>query len=162
MSFVIPIDPANNRYFATNDPIESIIEFGVVMANQELFVGQRFMVLKESPDDAADLLFSSFQFIDDMGIKMLDSYTEREVTWFVNYTEQEKDNSVNNVNSFGFIFIEGIKHPDRDEYAIPYIPYVFDQIPAGPIKDAMALIIADKITNGHHKTTAEIQSEGWF
>ena len=66
------------------------------------------------------------------------------------------------VNSFGFLEIDKIKHPDRDEWAIPYEAYVLSQIPDGPVKDGMASTVTAKFTGGYHKTSADMKSEGWF
>ena len=124
--------------------------------------GQPFAVFGENKTYVTDLIFSEYsegnieELIDE--VKVL-----KDITWLVNYTADEATyvQSVYNSQSLNSK-IEPIKHPTKDEYAIPFQSDVFATFPDGDAKTAMEGVLAYKQDNGYHLSNDQMIANGWF
>ena len=66
------------------------------------------------------------------------------------------------INTLDFLFVNSIKHPTDESWAIPFSQTVFDAIDEGATKDALALSHAASIAEGRVKTNQELKDLGWL
>ncbi len=152
----MPLDIQVKKSIVTICPLRDIAHYIQIENDQFCRTGLPFMLLGDSEDEVLDLAYSSYEVNHQIATGTL-----RDIDWLVNYTEEEANATLDNINTFDIIMASPIKHPSKDEWAIPYNDYVFSKLPAGAIKTAMEAGLASRTADGHRKTKAEMISDGW-
>ena len=125
--------------------------------------GQKFAIFGDTKEYVVDLAFDEYLEEEDENGNKLVSKTLRDIKWLVDYTYQEAETARNNFNTASInAKIEYIKHPNREEYALPMQDYIFSTIPDGTLKDGMVEVATDKITTGKCLDTQQMIEQGWF
>jgi hypothetical protein len=124
--------------------------------------GQPFALFGDTKDYVTDLIFTEYQEGDIE--KMIEEIKVlKNITWLIDYTEEEANYIKEIYNSQSLNSkIEPIKHPQRDEYAIPFLEDVFETFPEGDEKTAMEGVISYKTSNGFHLSKEEMIENEWF
>jgi hypothetical protein len=90
-------------------------------------------------------------------------YTIRPVIWSIGYSLEGANEIQSLIATTDFVRVTPIKHPNRDEYAIPFIQTVFDAIPDDlPAKQVLLQRAMYKIVNGQRKNNMQMIEDGWF
>lgn len=125
--------------------------------------GQNFAIFGDTKDYVIDLAFEEYSENEDEEGNVTVYKKLRPITWLVDYTQQEAENARNNFNTTSInAKIEYIKHPEREEYALPMQDYIFSTIPDGQLKDGMIEVARDKIMNGKQLSNQQMTEQGWF
>ena len=121
---------------------------------------QPFVVYGDDKETVIDLIFEEYEINEEDKTEIK---TLKEVKWITNYTLEEANyvKGAYNTNSLNSK-LEPIKHPDKDEYAIPWIVSVFATFPEGDVKDSMTSTITEKENQGYILTFMEMSEEEWF
>jgi hypothetical protein len=109
-------------------------------------------------DDRAKLSELMYDVYDENDAK---SNVPRDIIWSVGYTEEGSTTIADLLNDLGFLIIKPIKHPDRNEWAIPFSQKIFDEIPDGVTKDTLGAYHVTSVTNGNSKSKSEMLLDGW-
>lgn len=121
--------------------------------------GQPFMVLAPSEAEVIDLYFSEYT-VDEETDEI--TYVQRDIVWTVEYTEEDALTICDLVSTIAdYLLIQPIKHPQRDEWAVPVQEYIFGLLPPGPEKTALEQQAQASIAAGRRKTAQEMTEGGW-
>ena len=127
---MIEITPTVASHFVTCNPLLDIYHVGNLEANQTIWSGQPIIIYDIDQTTDLDLVFSSYTISEEQ----LSSYTPYEATFSIYTTEAEAQEVADKVNEHDFIYINLIKHPVNNEWAIAYTNTVFNHIPEGATK----------------------------
>lgn len=126
--------------------------------NQQTTTGLALMVCNEDEDTLIDIMFSEYYYDSEENLIK----TQRPIGWSVGYTEEDAQEVADLVFSIDDnIFINPIKHPDREEWAVPFHEVVFNNLPDSPEKLVLAHKAQQSIANGNRKNIEEMIQDGW-
>ena len=74
---------------------------------------------------------------------------------------EEANEIISKVNVFDFLEIDCIKHPNRNEWAVPFENHVLDLIPSGTNKDFLLATATLSVIEGRRKTKQDMINGGW-
>ncbi len=119
---------------------------------------QPFCVFASTQEALNNLIYSEWN-ADDM-----QNAVQRNIDWNVSYDTEADAQAVCNLvmTADSNIQIRPIKHPDRDEWATPFMQSVFDNIPASETKTSLLSLLNASNTAGHKRTKAQMKTDGWF
>jgi hypothetical protein len=151
--------PQNTTYFCACNPFLDIYHHGKISNINSFATGQLFMATASSEHEAIDMLFSSYNVNEDDNI-----VGEKRPFYFsVGYESfEEAQATVDFVHTFGFLYIKMIKHPQRDEWAIPYQDYMFSKIPESAEKEYLKAKHQEIVDKGCVRSLIEMLQEGWM
>jgi len=87
----------------------------------------------------------------------------REITWSVGYTLEEANQTIAVVNQLlPDLYLQITKHPNREEYALPWSEYIINNANDGALKDAINAKHDETLSEGNSKTREEMIAEGWI
>lgn len=82
--------------------------------------------------------------------------------WATDFTEAEANSVASTVASASpNVHIEAVKHPDRDEWALPVHQGVLDSMPDSPYKTQLNLLVSQKHADGKILTKQVMIDAGW-
>ena len=146
--FGIACDPLLGVYHEIDPTSEQYVESGLPV-----------MVYADTKADAYDKLFSSWTLDADGN---LDTYTPRETTVSIDYTQADADQTVADIQEItDGIMVRAIKHPSRDEWAMHVSTHVIQGAREGAKKDALMDKHLDKINAGKNKSKQKAKADGW-
>ena len=130
--------------------------------NQTTDSGNPVIVYGDSPQAVCDMLFSAYELDVD---NQLVSHTVRDISISVGYTsfEQAEANADGGQAEVDGLLMRPIKHPDRDEWALVWSDYVFDNHGVnGEHRATIASAHAAKVSANESKTPEEATALGWL
>ena len=152
-------NPINTTYFVACHPFYNTYHDGTVKNSNCLSTGLPLMVYGLNQSSTYDLVFSEYEFKDDMLVNSI----PREILWSVGYSFEDANNIITIVNNLlPNLFLQSIKHPNREEYALPWSDYIISTAPEGDAKDAIINAHNNSISENNVKTTVEMKSLLWF
>ena len=147
-------NPVNLVYVIVCNPLTGVFHHGEVEPENWLQSGQPMMLCNEIIDVVYDLVYSSYSDLDDL--------VPREVLWAVGYSLDETLPLIAALNSIlPDVYIGAIKHPLREEYALPWSQYIVDSAPESGTKDVIQDTHAVSLDAGNVKTREQLISDGW-
>jgi hypothetical protein len=147
-------------YFIACNPLVDVYHIGTVQSGQEMATGQPLLITGGVRADVYDLVYSAYD-LDSDDYPIDESY--HDVTWSVGYGLAEANTTIGTFNLLlPDIYIYAIKHPDRDEWALPWSDHIFSTAPAGALKDTIAAKHAETIGEGNSKTKSFMITDGWI
>ena len=151
--------PQATTYAVACDPLNDIYHTVELQPNQRMDTGQPVVVYGATKAGVYDQLFSAYTLDDDGN---LDTYTARETTVSIDYTQEDADQTVADIEDItDGIKARAIKHPDRDEWAVHVSTHIIQGAREGAKKDALMDKHLDKINNGKNKTKPDAKADGW-
>jgi len=162
--------PSNPFYFVACNPLKDIYHRGSVNGEGKLTTGQPLMITGLDEDTTYDLIYSSYNFTPDIDLIVNPEEEKEEVltvvrgiTWSVGYTLEDATEVLGAVKQIlPDLYVQPIKHPDRDEYALPWSDYIIDSAPNGGLKDTIHHKHLVTIVDGNSKTKEEMIEDGWI
>lgn len=150
--------PSETIYSVACDPLADIYHILETHSNQLTTTGLPILVSGLTKEEAYDFVFSSWEEDSEGNL----TYTKREFKWSTNYKELDAEKTCDDVNQiFNNLIISPIKHPDRNEYTIPYNEYVFNKAKTGDIKNSLYIKHLEKINNNESKDMSTLKNDGW-
>lgn len=141
------------------DPINDVYNAFEIGKGEQYEFKLPVVVYGETKDAVYDQLFDAYT-LDDKGD--LDTYTARETTVSVDYTQEDADQTIADVQEItDGVMVRAIKHPDRDEWAMHVSTHIIVNATDGAKKDALMDKHLDKINNGKNKTKGQAKADGW-
>jgi hypothetical protein len=144
-------------YFVANHPLLNTYHKGVVEVGNTMTTGQPIVVFSESEDETLNLIYS--HIADENEIN--DADIPHEVQWSIGYNLTDATIVRDLVNSYDFVNINFIKHPSRDEYAIPFQNVIFDAMPDGANKDTLTDYVTASVNENRRRTNQQMIDDGW-
>ena len=154
------INPESTRYAIACNPLvdhyTKALEVGTI---NNLSTGQPFLITGDSMDEVYDLVYSSYVVIDILDYNSDNTNLERirgveessvlhEVVWSIGYDKAEADATISVIQSLlPYLKINAIKHPSREEYALPYSEHMVSTAPDGALKDAISAKHSESISD---------------
>ena len=151
--------PDNLVYYITCNPFTQVYHHGWVGVNNCMETGQMFLASSSDKHDAIDCIFENYEINENDEI----IGEAREFGFSVGYmSELEAQQVADFSSSFDLIDITYLKHPNRDEWAIPFQSYIFSKLPDGPNKDFLITKHLEVVAQGRSRTLIEMLQEGWI
>jgi len=158
---------SNPFYFIACNPLTDIYHHGEVGVESKLTTGQPLMITGTDKEATYDLIYSSYNFLS--FIELIENPEEeiptvvREITWSVGYTLEDATDILKVVKQLlPDLYVQPIKHPDREEYALPWSDYIIDSAPDGALKTAINNKHTETIIDGNSKAKEEMVEDGWI
>ena len=153
------VNPRATTWVVVGNPIRDIFLVMSVETNQTLTSGQPILLTGTSLTNVCDKIFSYWATDEDGQVT---NRIPREIVWSKGYTKSDVDATIAIVQMLiPDLKLIAIKHPSRDEYALPWCQYLIDMAPAGALKTAIVAKHNESIAEGNVKTHAEMLSNGW-
>jgi len=141
------------------DPLNDIYHEVECSATGRVTTGLPVLVFGATKAEVRDQLFSAWTEDTDGNLV---TYTAREVTLSVDYTEEDaKQTAANAVEITDGLLVRSVKHPDREEWAMIVSVHILQGAKAGPKKDALLLAHSEKVGNGKNKTKDQARDDNW-
>ena len=130
--------------------------------------GQPLVIFGNSRSALYDLLFESypeevegpFEQVDEEGVEI--PYVPREVLWSVGYTEETYAPVLAALAAtLPNVRINPVKHPLRDEYALPWSEPIINTMPSSDTKTVIVDAHLDSVNAGTVLTTEQMLADGW-
>ena len=160
-------DPSEITYFIACNPLKDSYHISAIETNQHMITGQPLMIAGPVKADVIDMIYSTYvsneeRLEADLRDEEVDDNVLREITWSVGYSLVEAEATIAVVAQLmSNLSISAIKHPDREEYALPWSQYIIDSSQDGALKDAIFAKHAESISEGNVKTQSEMIADGW-
>ena len=171
--------PLNVTYFIACNPLLDVYHVGAISSENQMTTGQPLLLVGGDANQVIDSIYSSYpenkitamtdaDFIpsiefDENGDIIEGPKILREITWSVGYTLEEANQTIAIVNQLiPDLYLQAIKHPDREEYALPWSEYIVDNAPDGALKDAINAKHSETVSEGNSKTKEEMIAGGWI
>ena len=152
-------------------------------SNQVMSTGQPFVIHGTDRQHIYDMLYSTAEF--DQTEEFITTFVEEyegdpdlleysldekyvlvfrdDITWSVNYTLEDSNNAIAALQSIiPEIKLSTVKHPSREEYALPWSDYIMNNAPDGDIKNQLFAMHDQSVADGDVRTDEEFLAEGWF
>ena len=144
-------------YFVANNPLIDTFHQGLVEVGGSLGTGQPIIVLGDTEEEALNLIYSHVaneNDIDDVSIP-------HEVQWSVGYNLSDATIVRDLINSYEFVNVNFIKHPDRNEYAIPFQNVIFNAMPDDANKASLLIYATASVSEGRRRSNQQMNDDGW-
>ena len=135
------------------NPLKEVYHTIELTSGSQLNTGQPIMVY--GGEEVIGLIYREYDEND------IDSNEPYETEWSVGYDKAGAEEACMYLSSYDYLDVSPIKHPARDEWAVPSHDVVFASLPSGPVKDALADLAAQSIAEGRRKNQAEMLADGW-
>jgi hypothetical protein len=157
---IITIDDAENTvYYINCNPLTNTYHVGSVAPNVHMSSGQPISVRSIVSSEVMDMIYEVYtdvlEGMDDEGD------VPYPTNWSVGYDRAGATEVEDLLNSHDFLTVNAIKHPDRDEWAIPFQDTIFSFIPDSDIKTQLLTFATASVVNGNRKTHDEMIAGGW-
>ena len=160
--------PSETTYFIACNPLKDVYHHGTINNDQHMTTGQPLRIKGTVHIDLINMIYSQYTSLEDRFDRnpLIDDEIPddvvREITWSVGYGLAESEATIAVIEQLlPNLSITAIKHPDREEYALPWSQYIIDSIDDSPSKDAILAKHYESIDEGNSKTSAEMIEDGW-
>lgn len=143
-------------HYALVNPLQGTISKGVLGPKTRLITGQPIVIYSTDEELVNTLAFSFYEG------EGSERNRAREVQWSTGYTDRNTALYVlKALESFRFLRLDLVKHPDRDEWAIPYNRQIFETLTDGPIKVQISKAAIASQKAGLRLTKEQMLDQGW-
>lgn len=145
------------------DPLKQEATFLLVQAGNRITTGMAYLLATNHFLKAYDLVYSKFEIELGTNSLVLDpAPTLRDAGYIVGFTKEEVDDLAKELSGYtDKLVISSYKHPDKDDYALPWIPYIVTrQIPEPPRIRYEAFVHQAEL-DGRLKSRTEMLADGW-
>ncbi len=150
-------DSENKVYYVNCNPILEVYHIGAVEVNVHMASGQPVSVQGTVEQDVIDLIYEVYNEFPMEGEPNIAYPT----SWSVGYDREGATEVEDLLNSYDFLTVNAIKHPDREEWAIPFHSVIFAAFPDGDVKDQLIAFATSSVTGGNRKTCMEMNEDNW-
>ena len=172
-------NPSSATYYIACNPLLDAYHVGSMGTSNQMTTGQPLLLVGTDCSQIIDSIYSSYpsdkinsltdpDFIptisfDEDGNIIEEETVLREITWSVGYSLEEANQTIAIVNQLlPDLHVQSVKHPDREEYALPWSDYIISNADDGALKDAINAKHAETVSEGNSKTKAEMIAGGWI
>ena len=150
------------HYIACN-PLIGVFHNGSLPVGTKVQSGQPFMVYGLDKAIVTGLIYSEFYEEDEDALpdEVTPDNVSHDFAWSVYFDEAEIDEVVTTINGYDFLFVNKIKHPTEDKWAIPVNDAVFNALPDGSGKTFLYNKAVTSISEGRRFDTATMITNGW-
>lgn len=145
------------------DPLTQQASFLLIQAGNRIATGMAYLLTTTHFIKAYDLVYSKFEIEPVTNALVLDpAPTFRDARYITGFTKDEVDGLAKDLSGYtDQLVISSYKHPDRDEYSLPWIPYIVTRkTPEPPRRRYEAFVIQAEL-DGRLKTRTEMLADGW-
>ena len=173
------LNPASNTYYVACHPLKDVYHVGGMSSENQMTTGQPLLLIGTDCSQVINSIYSSYPEdkisaltdidfaptieTDENGDIIEDPPVLREITWSVGYTLEESEQTITIVNQLlPNLYLQAIKHPDREEYSLPYSDYIISNASDGALKEAIVAKHSETISEGNSKSKEEMIAGGWI
>lgn len=150
--------PDKKTYAIALNSINNVVHVLEVGTNNVLTTGQPLLASDEDKETCYNLVFSSYDIEDG---ELID-YTLRPIQWAVGYSLADAKEVIAVFHQLlSNIRVDAVKHPDREEYALPWSDFIVNTAPNGALKTAILDAHESSVDAGNVRTNEEMISQGW-
>ena len=167
MSFFYENTDAVDLYFMAIHSLNNTYHKGVIKQGDKLATGGLFGIFAETEQELLDLIYTDqYEVIEEyngmpVGTSQGISGSLIPIDWSVGYGKESAQEVVDYLNVADFLIVEAIKHPDREEWAVPYQAKVLANYPENQHLPFLKIKALESVIQNNRRTQAEMLDEGW-